>query len=501
MKRDSPGATRPSPGRMRTAPVQSRSRPVQAPVPLRGRRRGRLASVRRREPWPKRAALGEGQSAELPPRRTVGDRSSRRRRCARSPRLREGARAAGPARPGGRPRPRARACPLSLPVDHGRTRAGRCGRVRARGRLRARRDQEARDHAPGQGGRPHASHAGARGPPGARAARLSRERGRSHASRPEAMARRPIYDFTGVGGVRHTIWTVGDPSSTWKPSPTCRRLCRRRPPSVGERMASGARLTRPAAHLGGRHDEREWFPAVLFPAEQLRILPYNRVITDLGGRTPDEVVGALEAVGRLSIRLDAVAAPSRELLHLRRAPLVPARAGRVIDRSPGSAALAGRGADSRARARPVLGIGDPRTDPRIDFVGGLRGPAELKKRVDSGTAALAVSLHPTSIEQLMTVSDAGHVMPPKSTWFEPKLRERAVRPPVRLRSREDRAHCSSLVRALNVQEVRSGADFGAASQLDPSPRASQGCPDTLLGKTWRVNGRRPSPSRPGRKGR
>ena len=70
---------------------------------------------------------------------------------------------------------------------------------------------------------------------------------------------------------------------------------------------------------------------------------------------------------------------------------------------------------------PVLGIGDPRMDPRIDFVGGLRGIAELERRIDSGPAALAVSLYPTSVEQLMTVSDAGHVMPPKSTWFEPKL--------------------------------------------------------------------------------
>jgi len=160
---------------------------------------------------------------------------------------------------------------------------------------------------------------------------------------------------------------------------------------------------------------------VLFPAEQLRILPYNRVSADLGGQTPTDVVRKLEAIGRLSTA--ATPSPSRAgsfCVYVARRWYLLELTESTIDRRDLLRSLDVTLLHERVLG-PILGIGDPRTDPRLDFVGGLRGTAELEKRVDSGEAALAVSLYPTSIEQLMAISDAGHVMPPKSTWFEPKL--------------------------------------------------------------------------------
>jgi uncharacterized protein (DUF1015 family) len=235
------------------------------------------------------------------------------------------------------------------------------------------------------------------------------------------MTRRPTYDFIGVGGVGHTMWTLADPSSYVE---AFTHVPYAYVADGHHRSASAWRAARGDGTGGSArpgHDERDWFPAVLFPAEQLEILPYNRVITDLGGQTPEEVVRALEAVGRLS--LASTPSPPRAgsfCIYVARRWYLLELAESSIDRQDPLRSLDVALIHERVLG-PVLGIGDPRTDPRIDFVGGLRGPAELTRRVDSGDAALAVSLHPTSIEQLMTVSDAGQVMPPKSTWFEPKL--------------------------------------------------------------------------------
>ena len=172
----------------------------------------------------------------------------------------------------------------------------------------------------------------------------------------------------------------------------------------------------------GGHEEYNWFLAVLFPSDQLRILPYNRVVRDLDGQTPVQVLERLRGLGRLSAASDA--APERSgvfCIYLdgrwHRLELEPAG----IDRSDPIASLDVSLLQERVLS-PILGIGDPRTDKRIDFVGGIRGTAELERRVRSGEMAIAFSLYPTTLDQLMAVSDAGHVMPPKSTWFEPKLR-------------------------------------------------------------------------------
>ena len=161
---------------------------------------------------------------------------------------------------------------------------------------------------------------------------------------------------------------------------------------------------------------------MLFPADELRILPYNRVVRDLAGMGAHEMLAQLSHLGRVSVTDDPVPpGPGTFCFFLKNAwyrlELDPA----TIDRSDPIASLDVSLLQDRVLG-PVLEVGDPRTDERIDFVGGIRGPAELERRVRSGEMAIAFSLCATTLEQLMAVADAGQIMPPKSTWFEPKLR-------------------------------------------------------------------------------
>ena len=172
----------------------------------------------------------------------------------------------------------------------------------------------------------------------------------------------------------------------------------------------------------GGNEEYNWFLAVLFPSDDLKILPYNRLVRDLRGKSPDEVLAQLRALGRLSRTDDPhPSRPGTFCIYLAGAWYrLELDLGSINQKDPiGSLDV------SLLQERvlgPILGIGDPRTDKRIDFVGGIRGAAELERRVDSGEMAIAFSLYPTTIDQLIGVSDAGAIMPPKSTWFEPKLR-------------------------------------------------------------------------------
>jgi uncharacterized protein (DUF1015 family) len=232
----------------------------------------------------------------------------------------------------------------------------------------------------------------------------------------------PLYDFTAPDGVRHTVWAVSDTDAL------VRAFCAVPHSYVADghhRSASAWRAGKElrAANPAHRGDEEyNWFLAVLFPADQLRILPYNRLVRDLRGQTPPQVLDRLDRLGKLTATKEAT--PGRSgvfCLYLdgrwHRMELDP----EAIDRSDPIASLDVSLLQDRVLS-PILGIGDPRTDKRIDFVGGIRGTAELERRVSSGEMAIAFSLHPTTLDQLLAVSDAGHVMPPKSTWFEPKLR-------------------------------------------------------------------------------
>jgi uncharacterized protein (DUF1015 family) len=232
----------------------------------------------------------------------------------------------------------------------------------------------------------------------------------------------PLYDFAAPDGVQHTVWRVPDSKALAQAFG---------PVSLAyvadghHRSASAWRAGKALKEKNSLHrgvEEYNWFLAVLFPSDQLRILPYNRVVRDLNGQTPDQVLERLRGLGKLSAA--PVPVPDRSgvfCIHLdgrwHRLELDPSG----IDRSDPIASLDVSLLQDRVLS-PILGIGDPRTDKRIDFVGGIRGTAELERRVRSGEMAIAFSLYPTTVDQLMAVSDAGHVMPPKSTWFEPKLR-------------------------------------------------------------------------------
>ncbi len=232
----------------------------------------------------------------------------------------------------------------------------------------------------------------------------------------------PLYDFTAPDQVRHTVWRISDPAPLVQAFGAISHAY----VADGHHRTAGAwRAGKELRSANPRHrgdEEYNWFLAVLFPAAQLRILPYNRTVRDLSGMGPAEFMTRLGRIGKLTPTKDpAPPRPGVFCVYLaggwHSLQLDPAS----IDRSDPIGSLDVSLLQDRVLA-PLLGIGDPRTDRRIDFVGGIRGPADLERRVNQGEAAVAFSLYPTSLEQLMAVADSGQVMPPKSTWFEPKLR-------------------------------------------------------------------------------
>jgi len=231
----------------------------------------------------------------------------------------------------------------------------------------------------------------------------------------------PLYDFA-ADRVRHTVWRVADPAP-WVEA--FRAVPHAYVADGHHRSASAWRAGRERQAGNPKHrgnEEYNWFLAALFPASHLAILPYNRVVRDLAGKTPAEVLAELNRVGRVTPATQPQPPrPGSFCVYLAGAWHLVELDERTIDRRDPIGSLDVSLIQDRVLG-PVLGIGDPRTDERIDFVGGIRGPAELQRRVDSGEMAIAFSLYPTTLEQLMAVSDAGVVMPPKSTWFEPKLR-------------------------------------------------------------------------------
>lgn len=230
---------------------------------------------------------------------------------------------------------------------------------------------------------------------------------------------RPLFHFVAADGITHTGWRVRDPAPYLRAFEAMERVYI----ADGHHRSAGA--DRAAAEIdaggGGRGGaEHRRFLAVLFPQEQLRILPYNRVVRDLNGLDEAALLAALRQVGEVSDSADGVPESRGEVDfrvggRWRRLRFDPAS----IDRSDPIGSLDVSLLQDRVLA-PILGIQDPRRDPRIDFVGGIRGIHELARRGDEG--GVAFSMHPTSLEELLAVADADMIMPPKSTWFEPKLR-------------------------------------------------------------------------------
>ncbi|HRK73660.1 MAG TPA: DUF1015 family protein, partial [Rhodothermales bacterium] len=223
----------------------------------------------------------------------------------------------------------------------------------------------------------------------------------------------PIYDFVAPDGIAHTVWKVENPDG----------LVARFREIPFLYVADGHHRCKAASRaveaLNPLPDaEANYFPAVLFPMNQMAILPYNRIVYKI----PMMVTDFLAALQPFDLRENAVPTPERKgdvsmLINGKwyGITLPETKGGTVADTL--DVALLGEYV-----LAPLLGIRDARTDKNINFVGGIRGTGELEKLVSEGTAQVAFSMYPTQIEELLAVSDAGLLMPPKSTWFEPKLR-------------------------------------------------------------------------------
>lgn len=234
----------------------------------------------------------------------------------------------------------------------------------------------------------------------------------------EACAGAPLYDFVAPDGIRHTVWEIAYGHE-------CRadelvELFARIPAAY---IADGHHRSAAASRYAKENDfagETRWYLAVAFPASQLKILPYNRLVADLNGLTADQLLAKARDVFTVTEVADGMPAAGR---HARMflagkwydlAWEVPA--GTDVVSSLDVSVLQDR------FLAPVLGIDDPRTSPRMSFMGGVRPLDELKGRVESGRDAVAFSMYPVTVGEMMDIADAGAVMPPKSTWFEPKLR-------------------------------------------------------------------------------
>jgi uncharacterized protein (DUF1015 family) len=240
----------------------------------------------------------------------------------------------------------------------------------------------------------------------------------------------PEVDVTARDGVRHELWTVSDAATIARLTAAFDRMPALYVADGHHRSAAASRVCAARRAAAGGHREsrsHDHFLAVIFPHDQMQILDYNRLVRDLNGRDEQAFVAAVGAA------VDIEPAAQR---------LRPARSGEFgmylagtwyrltihPERIPGSDPI-GRLDVSLLQDHllgPILGIGDPRRDERIDFVGGIRGLGELEQRVDAGDWRVAFALFPTTMESLMAVADAGEVMPPKSTWFEPKLADGLV---------------------------------------------------------------------------
>ena len=224
-------------------------------------------------------------------------------------------------------------------------------------------------------------------------------------------------DVTAADGVRHQLWPVTDAAAIEALCAAVEQLPRLYIADGHHRAAAAARI---AAESGGGGRDR--FLAVLFPHDQLRILPYNRVVADLNGLDAEGFLARVAEAYRIEPAAKALAPTTRGEVGLyldgrwHRLAIDPGRipAGDPVARLDVSLL-------HDHLIAPVLGITDPRIDPRIDFVGGIRGLDGLRARIDGGGMRAAFSLPPTRIDDLMAVADAGRMMPPKSTWFEPKL--------------------------------------------------------------------------------
>lgn len=239
----------------------------------------------------------------------------------------------------------------------------------------------------------------------------------------------PEYDLTADDGVQHTIWLVKDKQTIDTITETFDAMDCLYIADGHHRSAAASRVAAMRKQSNKNHNGEEsynYFLSVIFPDDQMQILDYNRVVKDLNGQSKDAFLEKIKA------SFDIVESSSAVK------PKIAGEFGMYLDGQWYQLSVKSDKIPSDPVGRldvsllqnnliePVLGISDPRRDKRIDFVGGIRGLAELEKRVNSGEMQVAFSLYPTSLDNLMAVADANEVMPPKSTWFEPKLADGLV---------------------------------------------------------------------------
>lgn len=240
----------------------------------------------------------------------------------------------------------------------------------------------------------------------------------------------PDYNFVTEDNIGHTLWVVNDKETIDKIT----ELYDQKVPATyiadgHHRAASGAKVHAALVEEGTATEESKYFITAIFPDSQLEILDYNRVVKDLNGMSTDEFISKLKEDFEVSEPMGKIAFKPEQLHHLGMYIdgnwyQLTAKEGTYNDDDPIGVLDVTVLQDNILTK--LLDIDDPRTNDRVDFVGGIRGLEALEKRVDSGDMAAAFSLYPVTIQQLFTIADSGNVMPPKSTWFEPKTRDGLV---------------------------------------------------------------------------
>jgi uncharacterized protein (DUF1015 family) len=240
---------------------------------------------------------------------------------------------------------------------------------------------------------------------------------------------KPIYNFTAVDGIKHTIWILPKDIEN-KVIEEIAKVNNLYIADGHHRAASASRARKIRQESNPKHDgceEYNFFVGVLFPSNQLKILPYNRVVIDLNGLTKDGLINSINE--KFNVQKSDIKQPKQKRtfcmyldgywyeLSIKDSIKASLSMSKPVAETLDCSIL------QDFLLNPILGIDDPRTNKRIDFIGGIRGTQELEKLVNTGKAKIAFSLYPVTLDDLIKISDAGEIMPPKSTWFEPKLRD------------------------------------------------------------------------------